>query len=44
MGYKGLCDALRRVFITFGVPNEINSDEGDEFIFSDTQEFLTGDL
>ena len=31
-GSKGLCDALRRVFQTFGVPDEISSDGGREFI------------
>jgi hypothetical protein len=40
-GSKGLCDALRRVLITFGVPNEISSDGGSEFISNETQDFLS---
>ena len=31
-GSKGLCDALRTVFQTFGVPDELTSDGGPEFI------------
>ena len=31
-GSKGLCEALRRVFQTFGVPEEISSDGGPEFV------------
>ena len=39
-GSKGLCAALRRVFATFGVPREISSDGGPEFIASATLDFL----
>ena len=31
-GAKGLCTALRRIFATFGVPEEISSDGGPEFV------------
>ena len=40
-GSKGLCDALRTIFITFGVPNEISSDGGSEFTSGETQDFLS---
>ena len=40
-GSKGLCDALRRIFVTFGVPNEISSDGGTEFTSGETQDFLS---
>ena len=30
-GAKGLCNALRKLFGTFGVPEEISSDGGPEF-------------
>jgi hypothetical protein len=39
-GSKGLCTALRRVFSTFGVPEELSSDGGPEFISKLTQDFL----
>ena len=38
-GSKGLCDALRRVFQTFGVPDEISSDGGREFISEEAVAF-----
>ena len=39
-GSKGLCDALRKIFVTFGVPEEISTDGGPEFTSSETEEFL----
>ena len=38
-GSKGLCEALRRVFQTFGVPEEISSDGGPEFVSNEAKEF-----
>ena len=40
-GAKGLCEALRRIFATFGVPEEISSDGGPEFVAMETMDFLT---
>ncbi len=37
-GSKGLCEALRRVFQTFGVPEEISSDGGPEFVSNEAKE------
>ena len=39
-GSKGLCRALRRIFATFGVPDDLSSDGGPEFIAGETQEML----
>ena len=39
-GATGLCKALRRLFVTFGVPIEIASDGGPEFIAKETEDFL----
>ena len=39
-GAKGLCNALRRVFSTFGVPVEITSDGGPEFIAGETDTLM----
>ena len=39
-GSKGLCKALRRIFVTFGVPVEISSDGGPEFSAKITKDFL----
>ena len=39
-GSKGLCKALRRIFVTFGVPVEISSDGGPEFSAKVTKDFL----
>ena len=39
-GSKGLCKALRRIFVIFGVPVEISSDEGTEFSAKVTKDFL----
>ena len=40
-GAKGLLACLRAFFATFGVPDEISSDGGPEFVANDTQNFLT---
>ena len=39
-GAKGLCEALRKVFACFGVPEELSSDGGPEFIAQETADFL----
>ena len=39
-GSKGLCTAFRRVFATFGVPEEVSSDGGPEFIAGETEHFF----
>ena len=39
-GAPGLCIALRRLMITFGVPVEIASDGGPEFISGETKSFF----
>ena len=38
-GSKGLCNAFRRVFATFGVPREISSDGGPEFTAAESLTF-----
>ena len=38
-GAKGLCRALRQVFVTFGVPEEISSVGGPEFIAGESLDF-----
>ena len=38
-GSKGLCEALRKVFMTFGVPEEISSDGGPEFVSGEAEDF-----
>ena len=38
-GAKSLCQSLRRTFATFGVPEEIASDGGSEFIAHETKDF-----
>ena len=40
-GSKGLVACLRTFFATFGVPEELSSDGGPEFVASNTQAFLT---
>ena len=40
-GARGLTACLRKLFATFGVPEEIASDGGPEFTASDTKTFLT---
>ena len=39
-GSHGLCTALRRLMVTFGVPVEISSDGGPEFASGETQSFF----
>ena len=39
-GSKGLVDCMRRVFSTFGIPDEIASDGGLEFVSATTKKFL----
>ena len=39
-GAKGLIDCLRRYFTTYGIPDELSSDSGPEFIASVTCAFL----
>ena len=38
-GAKGLCQALRQIFATFGVPEEISSDGGPEFTAQESKDF-----
>ena len=38
-GAKSLCRSLRRIFTTFGVPEEIASDGGSEFIAFESKDF-----
>ena len=38
-GAKGVCNALRKVFGTFGVPEEISTDGGPEFVSKESQDF-----
>ena len=39
-GAQGLCKALRRLMVTFGVPVEVSSDGGPEFIGNETTAFF----
>ena len=39
-GSKGLCNSLRSLFATFGVPIEVSSDGGPEFVAKQTKDFL----
>ena len=39
-GARGLCNSLRRVFSTFGVPRDLSSDQGPEFTAMETKDFL----
>ena len=39
-GAAGLIKALKRMFATFGVPKELSSDGGPEFVAKDIQDFL----
>ena len=39
-GSAGLLTLLKQFFGTFGVPEELSSDQGKEFVANDTQEFL----
>jgi len=38
-GAKGLCQALRQIFATFGVPEELSSDGGPEFTAQESKDF-----
>ena len=38
-GAKGLCRALRQLFATFGVPEELSSDGGPEFVAGESVDF-----
>ena len=40
-GSKGLCKALRRLMIQVGVPKEISSDGGPEFVAGETEAFFS---
>ena len=40
-GAQGLCKAIRRLMVTFGVPVEISSDGGPEFKAAETTDFFT---
>ena len=40
-GAKGLCQTFRQIFATFGVPEEISSDGGPEFIAKETDDFFS---
>ena len=35
-----MCEALRRIFVTFGVPEELSSDGGPEFTSREVEDFL----
>ena len=39
-GAKGLITCLRRIFVTYGISNELTSDGGPEFSSSETKKFL----
>ena len=39
-GAAGLVTYLRRVFVTFGIPDELSSDGGPEFTSGFTRQFL----
>jgi len=39
-GAKGLIKALKRTFATFGVPHEMSSDGGPEYVSNETDDFL----
>jgi len=39
-GANGLCTALRKLFVTFGVPTEIASDGGPKFMAGETKSFF----
>ncbi|CAB3985538.1 Transposon Ty3-I Gag-Pol poly [Paramuricea clavata] len=40
-GATGLIHCLRRIFVTFGIPDELATDGGPEFTATSTQDFLT---
>ncbi len=39
-GATGLINVLRHMFVTYGIPDELSSDRGPEFIAHTTQQFL----
>ena len=39
-GSQGLIDCLQKIFVTFGIPDDLASDGGPEFIATYTREFL----
>ena len=39
-GASGFIDSLRRIFVTYGIPDELASDGGSEFVSGNTQNFL----
>ena len=39
-GSSGLIDTLRRTFVTYGIPDELSSDGGPEFVAAATRDFL----
>ena len=39
-GAKDLIDCLRRTFVTFGIPEELTTDDDPEFTTASTQQFL----
>jgi len=39
-GSIGLIDSLRRSFVTYGIPEELTSDDGPEFTSKSTESFL----
>ena len=39
-GSKGLINSLRRIFVTYGIPDELSSDGGPEFVAKNTKDFL----
>ena len=41
-GSKGLGKALRHMFATFGVPDDLSSDSGPEFTTEETEEIVCG--
>ena len=40
-GSKGLIEVLRRTFATYGIPDELSSDGGPEFVAYTTRSFLS---
>ena len=40
-GSKGLIEVLRRMFATYGIPDELSSDGGMEFVAHITRSFLS---
>ena len=40
-GSKGLIEVLQRTFTTYGIPDELSSDGGPEFVVHTTRSFLS---